>query len=346
MSSPPDIVKVGQIGVGYWGPNLLRNFSALPGCKVEWVVDSDDDRLREFEERSGFRITSDYKEILSDDAVDAVVVATPAASHYEIALDAIQAGKHVLVEKPMALTVAECEDLIRAADSQDRILMVGHTFLYNEAVRSLKDYVTSGELGDILYLYSQRLNLGRVRQDVNALWNFAPHDVSIALFILDEDPVEVSARGFDYLQPGIVDVVFLTIVFPSGVAANIHISWLDPQKVRRMTVVGSDKMLVYDDVSSDAKLTIYDRGVDRIPTSDSPRDFRNFAEFQLILRKGDVMIPSIQFPEPLRIECSHFIECIRSGKEPLSDGTHGLMVVRILEAAQTSLDNRGMPERI
>jgi predicted dehydrogenase len=342
-----DRVRIGQIGIGYWGPNLLRSFLALPDARVTWVADLDSGRLQDAK-RNGveFHTTSDYQDILRAGNVDAVVIATPAAIHYQMAREALQAGKHVLVEKPLAMTTLECEKLIELAEQQQRVLMVGHTFLYNAAVRRLKEYVDARELGDVLYLYAQRLNLGRVRRDVNALWNFGPHDVSIILYVLGEEPVEVSARGFDYLQRGIADVVFMTLVFPSRVAAHVHISWLDPQKVRRMTVVGSRKMLVYDDVSSDAKLVLYDRGVDRVPTSESPRDFGSFAEFQLLLRSGDVTIPSLKFPEPLRLECAHFVECIRTGQRPLTDGRHGLSVVKVLEATQRSLDNNGAPVRV
>ena len=224
--------------------------------------------------------------------------------------------------------------------------MVGHTFLYNAAVRRLKRYVDAGELGDVFYLYSQRLNLGRVRQDVNALWNFAPHDVAIMIYLLGEMPIEVNARGFVCLQRGIEDVVFMTLTFPAGIGANIHISWLDPHRVRRMTVVGSRKMAVYDDVSTDSKIVIYDRGVDRIPTAGSPAEFSSFAEFRLLPRHGDVTIPAIEFPEPLAVECAHFVDCVLSGQPPLTDGRHGLDVIRVIEMAERSLKANGTPLKI
>lgn len=337
-------VRVGQIGLGYWGPNLLRNMMSVPRARVVAVADSDERRLAELAQNgSPVATTQDYRELVCRRDVDAVVIATPAASHAELAHAALSAGKHVLIEKPLATTVEDGVRLIELADRKGLILMVGHTFLYNAAVRRLKEYLEHGELGEIFYVYSQRLNLGRVRHDVNALWNFAPHDVSILLYLLGQTPIEVVARGFAYLQQGIEDVVFMTLVFSNGVSAHVHISWLDPQKVRRMTVVGSRKMAVYDDVNADARIVLYDRGVDRIPTAESPRDFGSFAEFQLRLRSGDVTIPALTLPEPLRLECAHFIACILEGRRPLTDGQHGLDVVRVLVAAQQSMSNRGAP---
>lgn len=340
-------VRVGQIGLGYWGPNLLRNMIALPQARVVAVADSDERRLAEVVQNgSPVAATQDYRELLDRRDVDAVVIATPAASHAELAHAALSAGKHVLVEKPLATTIEDGVRLIELADQKGLILMVGHTFLYNAAVRRLKQYLEHGELGEIFYVYSQRLNLGRVRHDVNVLWNFAPHDVSILLYLLGQTPIEVVARGFAYLQQGIEDVVFMTLVFSNGVSAHVHISWLDPQKVRRMTIVGSHKMAVYDDVRADARLALYDRGVDRIPTADSPRDFKSFADFQLRLRSGDVNIPALEFPEPLRTECEHFIDCIVQRRTPLTDGRHGLEVVKVLAAAQQSIRSGGVTVQI
>jgi predicted dehydrogenase len=290
--------------------------------------------------------TNDYHTVLRNDAIDAVVIATPAATHYELTKAALEAGKHVLVEKPLALHAAEAEDLVLLAQNHNRVLMVGHTFLYNAAVHMLKEQITQGILGDVYYIYAQRLNLGRVRQDLNAMWNFAPHDISILLYLLDSAPYRVSARGLSYLQNDIDDVAFLVLDFPGNVSAHIHISWLDPQKVRRMTIVGSKKMAVYDDTSPDAKIQLYDKGIDKIPTVHSERDFESFAEFQLLLRSGDVHIPSLKFTEPLQRECAHFIECIVEGKQPMSDGQSGLYVVQVLEAAQRSLQNGGRLEEL
>lgn len=340
-------VRIGQIGVGYWGPNLLRSMRSLPQAQVVAVADSDAARLTELREAGGgLFVTRDYRELLARADVDAVVIAVPASLHARMVGEALEAGKHVFVEKPLAMTVADAARVVALAERQQRVLMVGHTFLYNAAVRRLREYITSGELGDIFYLYAQRLNLGRVRHDVNALWNFGPHDVSILLYLLDASPHEVSARGFAYLQPDVEDVVFMTATFPGGISAHVHISWLDPHKVRRMTVVGSRKMVVYDDASVDARIVLYDRGVDRVPTVDSPRDFGSFAEFQLALRRGDITIPALKFPEPLQVECQHFIDCILDGRAPLTGGQHALEVVKVLEAAQQSLDADGRTVRI
>jgi len=342
-----EYVRVGHIGLGYWGPNLLRNMMGVRHAKVTAVADLDPNRLSEVAQNGRtIATTTDYREFLENKDIDAVVIATPAAIHGRLVREFLEAGKHVLVEKPLALTGEEGGQLAALAEQRGLALMVGHTFLYNAAVRRMKQYVDDGDLGDVLYIYSQRLNLGRVRNDVNALWNFAPHDVSILVYLLDQSPSEVSARGFAYLQPGVEDVVFMTLVFPNGASANVHISWLDPHKIRKMTVVGSRKMAVYDDVSSDARIVVYDRGVDRVPTADSPRDFKSFADFQLRLRSGDVTIPAIKFSEPLQLECEHFIDCIHTSKRPLTDGRHGAMVVRVLEAAQESMGRGGAAVRI
>lgn len=347
MASKSDSIRVAQIGLGYWGPNLLRNLQRLPSVELRAVADTNPQRLANLNESSRvIRTTTDVPELCGDPTIDALVIATPAATHFDLAHRALEAGKHVLVEKPLAMSVEEGTKLVALAEEKELVLMAGHTFLYNSAVRRLKQYLDEGELGDVFYFYSQRLNLGRARQDVNALWNFAPHDISILLYLAGQLPAEVSARGFAYLQQGIEDVVFMTLAFPSGVGAHVHISWLDPHKVRRMTVVGHRKMAVYDDVNPDGKIAIYDRGMDRIPTSDSPRDFRTFAEFQLLPRRGDVVIPALDFPEPLQVECQHFVDCILEGKRPLTDGRHGLDVVRVLQAAQSSLQKNGVPQEV
>lgn len=342
-----EVVRIAQVGLGYWGPNLLRNMFSVPQARVVGVADLDAKRLAEVAQNGRpLRTTSNYQELLSSPEVDAVVISTPAASHAAMVREVLLAGKHVLVEKPLAMSVAEGAALVDLAQRQGVVLMVGHTFLYNAAVRRLRTYVADGELGEVFYVYSQRLNLGRVRHDVNAMWNFAPHDVSIILHLLAQYPTEVSARGFAYLQPDVEDVVFMTLVFPGGISAHVHISWLDPRKVRQMTVVGSRKMAVYDDLSADARIVLFDRGVDRVPTADSPRDFKSFAEFQLRLRSGDVTIPALKFPEPLQLECQHFVDCILQKQVPLTDGRHGLEVVKILEAAHQSMRNAGQAVRI
>ncbi len=340
-------IRLAQIGLGYWGPNLLRNLLVLPQAQVVAVADLDPRRLVSIARAGGDMVAAtDPYAVLDRPDIEAVVIATPAHTHFELTQAALQRGKHVLVEKPLAMCADEGLRLVALAEEKGRVLMAGHTFLYNAAVRRLKQYVDDGELGDVLYLYSQRLNLGRVRQDVNALWNFGPHDVSIILYLLGEVPVDVTARGFAYLQAGVEDVVFMTLAFAGGVGAHVQISWLDPRRVRRTTLVGSRKMAVYDDVSTEAKIVIYDRRVDRIPTADSPREFQSFAEFQLLPRRGDVVIPALEFPEPLQVQCQHFLECIRTGARPLSDGYQGVEVVKVLEAAQASMACGGAPQRI
>lgn len=334
------MVNVGVIGCGYWGPNLVRNLNRLEGVKLRALCDVEANRLqRVAHDYQVDYTTQDVSQIMSDAAIDAVVVATPATTHYELVRQSLLNGKSVLVEKPLALRVSEAEELVALADERGLVLMVGHVFLYNEAVNRLKEYIQSGELGNVYYLYSQRLNLGRLRRDVNAMWNFAPHDISIVLHLLEEMPTTVSANGLCYIQPDIEDVVFMQMNFPSGVSAHIHISWLDPLKVRRMTVVGDKKMVVYDDVSTDTKLCLYDRGVVKMPTADSPRDFESFSAFQLLIHRGDVHIPAIKFTEPLYNECQHFIDCVREGRRPLTDGLSGLKVVKVLAAADESLCN-------
>jgi predicted dehydrogenase len=334
-------VRIAQVGLGYWGPNLARNLVAVNGGELTMLCDSNRDSL----ERVGrqyrhARLVDDFAAVVDSPDVDAVVISTPVGTHFSMARDALQAGKHVMVEKPLATSSAECEELIRIAREQDLRLMVGHVFLYNAAVERVGEYISSGELGEVYYAYSQRLNLGQIRHDVNAMWNFAPHDLSVLCHWFDAEPTGVLAHGYSYIQPGIEDVVFMGLDFPGGVGANVHISWLDPLKVRRMTVVGSEKMVVYDDVSADAKITLYDKGVTRRmrePASERLGDFGSFAEFQLLLRAGDVLIPRIDFVEPLQRECQDFVDCIRTGATPRADGLQGLRVVRALEAAQRSL---------
>jgi predicted dehydrogenase len=340
-------VNVAMVGLGYWGPNIARNLAILDGGRLHTLCDSRPEQLERYgAQYRGARTTTDFDAVLGDADVDAVVLATPVESHHRLARAALQAGKHVFVEKPLASTSTECLDLIDCAKASDRVLMVGHVFLYNAAVRKVREYIDTGELGDVLYLYSQRLNLGQVRHDANALWNFAPHDLSIIGYWLGTEPERVVARGYDFLQPGIEDVVFMTLDYPRGIGANVHISWLDPLKVRRMTVVGSEKMVVYDDVNPDSRIMLYDKGVTRTRRDNEANvpigRFETFAEFQLLIRAGDVVIPKIDFVEPLRSEMQHFVDCIVNGRQPLSDGHDGLRVVRALEAAQRSLAETGI----
>jgi len=334
-------VRLALVGLGYWGPNLARNLAILDNAELVALCDANEERLRRIgRQYPSARLVPSFEDVLADEAIDAVVVATPVDTHFDLCRAALAAGKHVMVEKPLATSSAECETLIALAAAQGRTLMVGHVFVYNAAVNKVKEYIDAGEIGDVYYVYSQRLNLGQVRHDVNAMWNFAPHDLSIMCHWFGTEPTNLTARGHSYIQPGIEDVVFLNMEYPEGILASVHISWLDPLKVRRMTIVGSEKMVVYDDVSADAKVTVYDRGVTKKlidQTEASLGSYRTYGEFQLLLRAGDVLIPKLDFVEPLKIECQHFVDCIRTGETPVSDGRQGLWVVRALEAAQRSL---------
>ena len=332
-----DQVVIAQIGCGYWGPNLLRNFSAQSLCWVKYVADERPERLSYVKANyPRTQVVNHIAEVLSDPQVDAVVIATPAATHYQLTKEVLLANKHVFVEKPLATSTKHADELIALAGARQRILMAGHTFLYNAAVRYTKKLLDEKQLGQVYYIYSQRLNLGQVRSDVNAWWNLAPHDVSILLYLMkNELPVSVSAVGVSYIQPGIEDVVFATLKWGSGVSAHIHVSWLDPGKVRKMTFVGSSKMVVYDDISDD-KIMVLDKGVDRVPKIGERMDYDQ-VNYQLVHRMGDVWLPRISLQEPLKVEAAHFLECLRTGEQPLSGPTHARAVVAVLEAAQTAL---------
>lgn len=328
---------IAQLGCGYWGPNLLRNFSALPHCRVKYVVDASAER-RSFVEANFPRTTAleSAEPIWEDGEVDAVVIATPAASHFTLALQALRAGKHVFVEKPLATRAVEVDELGAEAARKNLVVMAGHTFIYNAAVRHVKKMIEAGELGEVRYIYSQRLNLGRIRSDIDSLWNFAPHDISIIQYWLgDPEPLAVSRQGMDYMQKGIDDVVFLNVVYPGKIMANIHVSWLDPQKVRKMIVVGSRKMVVYDDVAED-KIAIYDKGIDRKAVLGENMDFDQPQTVQFNYRSGDILMPQVKFVEPLKVEATHFLDCIRDGKTPLTGVAHARHVVSILERAQSA----------
>ena len=336
------MITIAQLSCGYWGPNLLRNFSSQPGCHVKWVADQDRKR-REYVEANFPKTmtTPDWRAAVSDPDVDAVVVATPASTHYDLVKAALEAGKHVFVEKPLAMRVREADDLAAVANAKTRILMGGDTFLYNAAVRYIRRLLADGEVGRIYYIYSQRLNLGQVRSDVNAWWNLAPHDVSILLYLMDGQlPVSVSAHGVAYLQPDVEDVVFATLTWADQVTAHVHVSWLDPGKTRKVTLVGSRRMVVYDDVSDD-KIAVLDKGIDLVPRAGERMDYDHFTNYQLRQRAGDVLLPRINFEEPLKVETGHFLDCIRTGQTPLTGPAHGRRVVSILEAGQRSLREGG-----
>jgi predicted dehydrogenase len=324
-----------QFGCGYWGPNLLRNFSSLPNCEVKYVVDSSPER-RAFVEANFPRTQAigSVERALSDPTINGIVIATPAGTHFELAREALLAGKHVFVEKPLAKRVAEVDELGRLAAERDLLVMAGHTFVYNAAVRYIKKLLDAGEVGEIRYIYSQRLNLGRIRSDIDALWNFAPHDVSIIQYWLgDRLPISVHRIGMDFIQKGIDDVVFLSLVYPQKVIANIHVSWLDPQKVRKIIIVGSRKMIVFDDVAED-KVTIYDKGIDRKAILGEHMDFDQLNPEQFNYRNGDSIIPQIHFTEPVRLEAVSFVQSMWNGKKSVTGIAHARNVVAILEQAE------------
>lgn len=330
------IIKLAHVGLGRWGPNLLRAFASLRGSAVTWVCDADEQALKKAHTLApDATLSSDYADVLADPQVDAVVLAVPAVRHYDMARLALLAGKHVFVEKPLTLNLAEGERLVELAAAQQRILMVGHLLEYHPAVTYLKAMLDRGDLGTLRYIYSQRLNLGVVRQDENAMWSLAPHDISIMLYLLGCEPEVVAAHGVAYLRPGVEDVVFLTLRFPDNHIGHIHVSWLDPHKVRRLTLVGTQRMAEFDDMESTEKVRIYDHGVD------TP-DYASYGE-ALTLRFGDIVSPRLDLREPLRLEAEHFLDCLRRGTQPLSDGQDGLRVLRVLTAAQQSLQNGGAP---
>jgi predicted dehydrogenase len=327
-------ITVAQIGCGYWGPNLLRNFSSLPSCRVKYLVDASEERRR-FAESSypGTLATGEMARALEDSEVRGVIIATPAATHVEIASQALRAGKNIFVEKPIAMKVAEIDALAALAKPAGLKIMAGHTFIYHPAVAFLKDMADSGELGELRCAYTQRLNLGLARSDVNALWNLAPHDVSILCHVIGRPPETVQAAGTAFLQPGVEDVIFMNFQYPNKVLANSHVSWLDPNKTRKVTVIGSKKMVVYDDVL-DEKLAIYDKGIDLAEAAGQAPKFA--------YRAGPAVVPKIAGTEPLRAEAEHFVTCIRTGTEPMTGVAHSRMVTQALEAAQTSLKGGGV----
>jgi predicted dehydrogenase len=330
------MVRIGVIGLGYWGPNLARCFHEMPECELAYVCDQDAKRLHTVCDRfAGVCGTTSAADVLRSDRVDAVVIATPTRTHYALAKQALDAGLHAFVEKPLATSSRECEDLIRRSEKNECVLFVGHVFLYTAAVAKLKELVVQGELGDVYYISSTRLNLGPVRRDVNALWDLAPHDTSIILELMGGAPESVSCSGLAYLDESIHDVCNLTMQFADKRIGIVHVSWLDPHKRRMMTIVGSKKMAVYDDIQSLEKIRIYNNGVDTLPYTDS------FGEFPYSYRYGDIYCPRLQEVEPLKAEARSFIDSILFNTPPKTDGYNGLGVVEVIEAADWSLRNGG-----
>jgi predicted dehydrogenase len=322
-------LRIGVAGLGYWGPNLARNFDAIPGCELAWCCDaSEQARAKTQHSFPNARFSADLDELLSDATLDAIALATPVPTHAELAVRVLDAGKHCFVEKPLAQSVPDAQAALAAAKRSGKTLMVGHLLEYHPGVAKLKQLVDSGELGErIFYIYGNRLNLGKVRADESALWSLGAHDVSVLLHLAGEEPREVVAHGESYLRQGVEDVVFCFLRFPSGLSAHLHLSWLDPHKERRFTVVGSRRMATFDDMAIEGKLTVYDKGFDE--------DVSTYGEY--ITRTGDSFCPRIPNVEPLRLECEHFIECVRTGATPRSDGESGLRVVAVLERLQLSL---------
>ena len=330
------MIRIGVIGCGYWGPNLIRNFSHLKGSDVVICSDLSEERLAHM--RSLYpklETTTDYRRVLAHKDVDAVVVATPPETHCKLAIEALRAGKHVFVEKPLALSSAEGATMVAEAEKAARVLLVGHTFVYTAAVNKIKEVIDSGELGEIFYVSTTRVNLGIFQERVNVVWDLAPHDISILNYILDRMPESVATQASCSIRKNVEDVAFINLRYPGNVLAHIHVSWLNPNKIRSTTVVGSKKMLVYDDISALEKIRIYDKGVTVTPHYDT------FGEFNLSYRYGDILIPRLDDAEPLKVACQHFVDCVEKNVKPRSSGAHGLETVRVLEAAVASIREGG-----
>lgn len=333
MNTP---VRIAVVGCGYWGPNLVRNFAALPDCVVARICDSEPERVAKVAGRyPGAEAGTCFDDIVRDDCIDAVAIATPVRTHFALARACLASGKHVFVEKPLAASSAECRELVEIAEARGLALMVGHVFLYSAAVRRLKEIVDSGEIGDVLYVSSQRLNLGIYQRDINVAWDLAPHDLSIILYVLGRAPVSVNCQGKAHVSEGVEDVTVMSLNFSGDAFATIQSSWLDPSKIRRTTVVGSRKMIVYDDIEPIEKLKIYDKRVEPPPHYDS------FGSFPFSYHYGDMRAPHLKQSEPLQVECQQFLDCVRTGSRSVSCGQEGLKVVQILEAASRSLARGG-----
>jgi predicted dehydrogenase len=330
-------VRIGVAGCGYWGPKLARGFSQLPGADLTMVTDLREERLAEIKQHFPDTITTrNFSDLLANE-VDAIVIATPVSTHHQLARMALLAGKHVLVEKPLTLRSYHARELTEIARERGLTLMVGHTFEYNPAVEAVRQIVQSGELGRIFYLNSTRANLGLLQRDINVMWDLGPHDVSMMRFILGQDPIKINASGSAFINPasGLHEIVYMNLTFADGVMANVRLSWLSPVKRRQLTIVGSKKMLVYDDIADD-KVVVYDKGVDVMPYSITE------AEFHASYRHGDETVHPFTWVEPLKVECQHFLDCIRTGAVPRSDGEDGVHVIKVLETAQRSLLNGGV----
>jgi predicted dehydrogenase len=346
--STDQTLRVGVIGCGHWGPNHVRNFSTLAGSSVTVCADTSAERLQTMKRLfPSLTTTTDYRQMLADPNVDAVVVATPTATHHAIASEALRQGKHVLVEKPLALTVEHCQELARLAREQRRVLVVGHTFLFNTGIRKVRECIASGEIGQVYYLQATRTNLGPIRRDAGVIWDLASHDVAIFNYLLDARPLEVSARAERFFRKGVEDVAFISLIYPRRVIANIHVSWLDPKKVREITISGSKKMLNWNDLAATGPVTIYDKGVFAKNQHGFVEPYyETYGDFQLLPREGDVVIPHLKLAEPLNAEARHFLECIRGGANNLSGPDAGIAVVEALTAIQKSVAGNGLPVKL
>jgi predicted dehydrogenase len=330
------MLNIAVVGCGYWGPNLIRNFNSLGGCNVKTVCEKDMDRLSHIKKLyPAIETTTNFDCVIGDAEIEAIVIATPVHLHYEMAKESLRAGKHTFIEKPMASSVEECKELIEIAESKDLVILVGHTFIYSPTVRKIKELLNRGVLGEIQYISARRLNLGLFQTDINVAWDLAPHDISIILYVLDQLPISVNCQGKAHVNPDIEDVTCMTLNFDNGGFATIQSSWLDPNKIREMTFVGSKRMLVYNDVESNEKIKIYDKRVETPPYYDT------FAEFHYSYHYGDMYSPYVKQYEPLQMECQQFLDCVKTGEKPESSGYEGLEVVQILEAASVSLENDG-----
>lgn len=327
------------VGCGYWGPNVIRNLSEIRGFDLRWVCDADPARLDSVAMRyASAQATTSIDDVFADSDVEAIYLATPVSTHYELTRRALDLGKHVLIEKPLATTIQQAEELAELAAARGLTLLVGHTFVFSPPVRTVKQLIDSGVIGPIYYVETTRVNLGLFQKDVSVLWDLGPHDLSILMYWLGEVPVHVSARGRSYLGEALEDVAFLTLEFPSGILAQLQISWLSPTKLRRTSIVGRQKMIVYDDLEPVEKVKIFDRGVDHQPAS--------FGEFQLTYRSGDILSPRVDTTEPLKVECEHFLECIRTGRTPDASPQSAVDVVRVIQAAERSLRRGGAPQKV
>jgi predicted dehydrogenase len=344
LTHPHRLLRIAVIGAGHWGPNLIRSFHTHIASEVSWVVDRDPARLELARLRyPGIRVSTNPADAIEDPEVDAVVIATPTITHHALASACLRAGKHVLVEKPIATRVEEADELCDLAERGNRILMVGHVFLFNTAIQRVKAYLDEARLGRIFYLSMIRTNLGPIRMDVNAAWDLAAHDVAIANYWLDGAPVGAAAQGGSWINPGIEDAIFANLWYPRGVMAHIHVSWLSPRKVRDITVVGEKGMLTFDDMNLAEPLRVYDKQVTEQLT---PGFIDTFASFRTSIREGDILIPKVATGEPLKTECDHFLECVATGREPIASGRSGAAAVRVLDALARSLRNGGRQETV